>query len=80
MTNDKPQDNGAAVELTTRQSQVVTRVLRGLTNQEIADDLDISIQRVKRVVAAVARKVPGNGPLRRRIREHFAIGENRLAA
>jgi DNA-binding CsgD family transcriptional regulator len=61
------------VSMTDRQKSVAHRVLRGLTDVEIAADLGISRQRVKQLVAIIARKLPGHGSSRRRIRDHLLL-------
>jgi DNA-binding CsgD family transcriptional regulator len=65
---------------TERQLSVARLVLRGWTNREIASELSITPQRVQQVVAAVARKLPGPGSSRRRIREHLtSVASGRAA-
>ena len=57
--------------LTLRQSEVVALVLRGWTNREIAEELEISETRVERHIRTIADKLPGSGRARRRICEQL---------
>lgn len=66
--------------LTERQQSVARLVMRGRTDNEIAGELSISPQRVKQLVAIVARKLPGHGTHRQRIREYLATLPTGLAA
>ena len=48
--------NGVAVELTPREAQIATLAARGLTNQEIADQLVLSVRTVETYVYRAMQK------------------------
>ena len=50
----------AEVQLTPRESQVLRLIAMGLSNQEIADSLDISVETVKEHVQNLLRKMSLN--------------------
>ena len=50
----------AEVQLTPRESQVLRLIAMGLSNQEIADSLEISVETVKEHVQNILRKMSLN--------------------
>jgi len=68
------------MQLTQRQARIAVLIQRGWTDVEIAKDLGVSPQRVGQLVAAIGRKLGGNGKPRRRILEYLVSGTSSDAA
>lgn len=56
-----------ALDLTDRQKEVYTLVLRGLTYREIAQELELSVRTAEFHAERIAHRLPGSGPPIRKI-------------
>lgn len=66
----KPMDDGRVAlkaPLTAREEHIVELLAQGLTSQDIADRLGLSVRTIEAHVGAAAEKVPGDLPRQTRL-------------